>query len=172
MNAKNTAKGPRQKKAGPSPVRENARLSAATAIDLLFEQLGGPDQARLVQLWRHWEMVMGENLSALGRPLGRKDRTLLVGAQDAMALQELSLQGPEMLERANAFMDKPFFTRVKVSLMQERPDLARKREQPEYRPEAPAPAPVLGAHLGRMKPDSPVARCYEAWARQAPGRGK
>lgn len=158
----------RPKAAGPSRSRENARLSAAKAIDLLFEHLGGADQGRLVQLWRHWEMVMGPDLSCLGRPLGHKANTLIVGAQDAMAMQELSMQATEILERANAFMDQDFFHKVRVTLMQERPDLARPREEPEYRAAPLPPGPSLGAHLGRMDPDSPVTRCYQAFA----GRGK
>lgn len=161
-------KSARPKARGPSRSRENARLSAAGAIGLLFEHLGGADQSRLVQLWRHWEMVMGRDLAALARPLGHKESTLLVGAEDAMALQELSMQVPEILERVNAFMDQDFFRKVRVMLMQDHPDLARPREKREYVAPPLPPGPSIGAHLGRMNPDSPVTRCYQAWA----GRGK
>lgn len=89
-------------------------------------------------------MVLGDELASLARPLGlaweEKPRSggwrtaaatpsgeagpysdsgnlLLLGAEDGMAMQELQLQAEEILERVNAFMEKPFFARVKVSLI-------------------------------------------------------
>ncbi|MDL2207517.1 DUF721 domain-containing protein, partial [Desulfovibrio sp. OttesenSCG-928-M16] len=76
---------------GQAPWRKRAYAthSVHEAVTKLFISLGGADQARLVELWRHWEMVMGEMLAPLGRPLGHKDATLFIGAEDAMAMQEL-----------------------------------------------------------------------------------
>lgn len=158
----------------PSRKREHATLSANEAINTLFSHLGGKDQARLVQLWRHWPMVMGDMLAPLGFPLGHKEKTLLVGAEDAMALQELAMQSEEILERVNAFMSEAFFTKVNVSLMQNKPDLARPRP-PAQQPGKPAPLPPppkLGAKLAHMDPDSPVTRCYQAWMNRAEQKEK
>lgn len=163
--------GERQKK-GPSPKREGRAKAAPEAVRALFASLGGQHQARLVELWRHWRMVMGEDITPLARPLGHKDRTLLVGAEDGMAMQELSLLAEEMRDRANAFMGNEFFSKVRVSLPQGKPDLAReRRERPE--PEAPPP-PVPAASgdlLGVLPPDSPVGRCYAAYAARRRGGG-
>jgi hypothetical protein len=39
-----------------------------------------------------------------------------VGAEDAMLAQELQFQSGEILERVNAFMESPYFRKVRVSL--------------------------------------------------------
>ena len=109
---------------------------------------------------------MGDDLAALAFPLGHKDDILLIGAEDTMAMQELFLQSPEILERANAFMDSEFFLHVKVSLMQGQRDLSRQRPRRPHSPLAPVPPPKparLGALLGKLNPDSPVTRCYQAY---------
>lgn len=141
----------------PSPV---ARRIGELLPDVLTGLGGDPVRLRLVQLWRHWEMVLGPELAPLARPLGHHKDTLLIGAEDAMLMQELHLQSGEILERVNAFMEGPFFASVKVSLRFQRTELDNI---------APPPAPPLpaaerpqltGSALAAMRADSAVARCY------------
>lgn len=109
---------------------------------------------------------MGEDIAGLGVPLGHKEGVLLIGADDNMAMQELSLQSVEILERANVFMDKEFFRQVKVLLMQGQPDLSRKPARRSDRPVRSSPPPKpprLGGLSGKLDPDSPVTRCYKAY---------
>lgn len=148
--------------------RKLGPLAAERVMDGVLRGLGSsPEQARLSLLWRHWEIVMGEELAPLARPLGHRDDTLLVGADDAMSLQELHLQADEMLERVNAFMEKPFFRTVKVSLILGKAELdgplrcAAAFE--EYTPPLPRSA-ADGRYLSDMNPDSPVARAYARFA--------
>lgn len=149
----------------PSPKRERRPRSTAEAVSALFQQLGGQDQGRLTALWKNWDSIMDDTVRSLGYPLGHKDSALLIGADDNMAVQELSLLSADILERANAFMGQPFFTRVRVTLTQGRPDLTRPRapaQPPQQEPERHFPR--LGRLLGKLDPDSPVTRCYEAFA--------
>lgn len=128
--------------------------------DVLAGLGGDPLRLRLVQLWRHWDMVLGPELAPLARPLGHHKDTLLIGAEDAMLMQELHLQSGEILERVNAFMEGAFFASVKVSLRFQRTELDSIG--------APPPPPLLaaerprltGSALDKMRPDSAVARCY------------
>ena len=122
---------------------------------------------------------MGPDLGMLARPLGHHRDLLLIGAEDAMLAQELHLMSGELLERANAFMEEPFFGGVKVSLLMGKAGLdvtARKPlaedEQGWRAPRRYVPEPVLanGTFLGRMNPASPVARAYARFAEKA-GRG-
>ncbi|MDR1490330.1 MAG: DUF721 domain-containing protein [Desulfovibrio sp.] len=110
----------------PSALRAEQSCSAAEAVRDLFAGLGRPWQGRLKELWRHWDMVAGEEIARIGRPLGygSKDRSLLLGVDDAMALQELSLQRDDILERSNAFMNETFFLNLKVRLLQDQTDLS------------------------------------------------
>lgn len=128
--------------------------------DVLAGMGGDPLRMRLVQLWRHWEMVLGPELAPLARPLGHHKDTLLIGAEDAMLMQELHLQSGEILERVNAFMEGPFFAAVKVSLCFQRTELDN-IVAPTPRPLPAAERPQLtGSALEGMRADSAVARCY------------
>lgn len=134
---------------------------------------GDAARLRLVQLWRHWEMVLGPELAPLARPLGHHGESLLIGAEDAMLMQELHLQSGEILERVNAFMEGPFFSCVKVSLRFQRTELDS-IGAPPVPPAPPAVRPHLtGEALRAMRPDSPVARCYARYVALArPGNAK
>ncbi|MCC8194279.1 MAG: DUF721 domain-containing protein [Deltaproteobacteria bacterium] len=137
------------------------------ALSIFLDKRGGKEHARLTMLWEHWNMVMGEDLASLAAPLGHKKDVLLLAAEDSMAAQEIAMQSGEVLERVNAFMSGRYFSRIQVELVMGRNDLSRaspalRPQPPEYR----APKPErLGALKGALDPESPVARCYEAYLR-------
>ncbi len=122
-----------------------------------------PRRMLLEQLYKNWDIVLGEEISPLARPLGRRNTVLLIGCDDSCSMQELSFAVPEILERVNAFMNEEFFTRVELHLLMGRDGLSRVEitEVPErYVPPRPQ-------KLGRLRlPEgSPVAACYEAYLR-------
>ena len=143
-------------------------LSAADLVSkfLAAHPKGAADD--LVELWRHWEMVMGPELAGLAHPLGTRAGTLLVGADDNLILQELAFLTPEILERANAFLDNTRFTNVQASLMQGRASLenapalaADAQKQQTAPPSTPVSRPAPGP-LGKLTldPASPLGRAY------------
>lgn len=148
--------------------RKRGPLTAGQIMDNVLRGLGSsPDQARLSLLWRHWETVMGTALAPLAHPLGHRDGILFVGADDAMTVQELHMQGEEILERVNAFMEKPFFRAVKVSLVLGKTELdgPLRRAAPFEEISPPLPRSAAdGRYLDSMDPDSPVARAYASFA--------
>lgn len=141
----------------PGPAR------TGSVLEKVFISLGAsPEQAKLSRLWRSWDAVLGPDLAPLARPLGHHDDKLLIGAEDAVLLQELYYMGPEIVRRANDFLQEDFFTAVKVSLMLDHQDLDAPSpvlERSAGRPQEELPAPS-GASLGLMDPESAVARCY------------
>lgn len=134
-----------------------------TILERVFISLGAaPEQAKLNRLWREWAAVLGPDMAPLARPLGHHGDRLLIGAEDALLLQELYYMGPEIVRRVNAFLQEDFFTAVKVSLMLDHQDLDAPGPV-AARAAAPAPEPLpapSGASLGLMDPESAVARCY------------
>lgn len=162
--------------------RERRMRSSGEALALMVEKLGGQDQAMLVRLWNAWPDVMGEFLTSLGQPRGHKGSTLIIGAHDSIAMQELTMLSEEILERANAFLETPFFESIHVALMQGEQSLSRsdiqsqapKASQQPKRPAPPLPyeAPRIGALMGRLSPDSPITRCYEAYVNNPLKTGK
>ena len=134
-----------------------------SVLEKVFISLGAsPEQAKLSRLWRSWDAVLGPDLAPLARPLGHHDDKLLIGAEDAVLLQEFYYMGPEIVRRVNEFLQEDFFTAVKVSLMLDHQDLDAPSpvlERSAGRPKEEVPAPS-GASLGLMDPESAVARCY------------
>lgn len=162
------------------PLRDasHAGPSLGESLAALLEAMGGtPERAGLQRLWDNWESALGAELAALAMPLGhraarpsaraggREGATLLLGAEDAMLMQELRFRGDEILARVNAFLGRPYFSAVQVSLPLGRSAPERSRQQraaaavmqEPVKEGTPSPR---GIFLGAMNPDSPVARCY------------
>lgn len=161
------------RKPPPFAPREQRLLAAGEAISVFLDSYGGKERRHLTALWRNWPVVMGEDLAALAHPLGHKGDILLIGADDVMAMQELSLQTVEILERANAFMDSEFFKQVKLNLMQGRQALSLprpRRPDSPLRPLLPQKPARLGGLVGKLDPLSPVTRCYEAYLAMFAGK--
>lgn len=158
-----------------------APQGVAEGLAALLESMGGTrERAGLQRLWDNWETALGDELAALALPLGHKaprragagnaggGAILLLAAEDAMLLQELSLRSCEILERVNGFLGQAYFGEVKVSLALGRSAPVRSR--------APAKAPARGVsgggtlargiYLEGMDQDSPVARCYARFVRR------
>lgn len=134
-------------------------------------------RAQLRQLWRHWEMVLGTELSPLAVPLGRHHGVLHIGVEDAMLVQELQYARGEILERVNAFMGGPVFHKVAVELRMGREGLHR-ITAPDFvapvegdwrvSPQSVQETTVLtGRFLTSMEPHSPVARAYAHFLRRS-----
>ncbi len=97
----------------PRSRRVNALKSITEALADFLDKHGGGEHGRLTHLWEHWEMVMGGELASLAIPLGHKKDTLILAAEDSMAAQDIAMQSGEVLERANAFKNQPYLSRIK-----------------------------------------------------------
>ncbi|MDQ7031895.1 MAG: DUF721 domain-containing protein [Desulfonauticus sp.] len=73
----------------------------------------------LVKLWKQWSKVLGEPLGQYVYPLGRKGKTLIVGAKESLILQEAYFVGEEILNKVNTFLGERFFDTVKVKMLDE-----------------------------------------------------
>lgn len=91
-------------------------MQLGNEIFLLLKSMGGnPKRARLASLWNEWGEVMGGEFSR-ALPLGHHDRTLLLGVEDAMEIQELGLQSNLILEKVNEYMEEEYFSRLRIFL--------------------------------------------------------
>lgn len=127
-----------------------------------------PDGAHyhLSRLWRHWPEVVGEHIAELAAPIGHRGTTLVLGAEDQMLLQDLGMYSPAILEQVNAFLGMNFFDKVRVDLIGDHVSLdALPGNEPPAPPFATRKPDRLGGLTGRLDPDSPVARAYQAYVR-------
>lgn len=121
-------------------------------------------QYHLHRLWKHWPEVVGEHYASIVHPIGHRNTTLILGVEDHFIMQEMAHYSPMLLEQANDFLGMKFFDKVRVELIGDHVSLdaipgavpGKQRLKPK-KPER------LGALLGKMDPNSPVAKCYKAY---------
>lgn len=132
---------------------------------------------RLVALWTAWDAVVDPDLARLAKPLGHKDRTLFLGVEDAIAMQEVSLQTPDILHAVNTALGEPFFDKVRLDLLRGRTSLDAVAESVSVSREK-APRPIHSVanalsgdtrEIGTLRPGfsriPAVERCYQAYVR-------
>lgn len=161
-------KRPRGRKGNRVKDVRHAAEALRLALERLEQTCRSGEHARLRELWRNWGMVMGDELSMLALPLGQRSGVLLVGAEDHLVMHELSFCTPEILERANAFMDEEFFRKVELHLHMGEEVLDQKPQitsSTQFRPPPERPAGLDGtfAHTRNLNPDSPVVKSYAAY---------
>ena len=157
-------------------------VAACEILAKVMQRLGmsadeGWLRERLRQLWINWNMVMGPDLADMAHPLGRHGSVLLLGAEDALLVQELHFQSGEILERVNAFMEKAVFDSVKVELLLGRQDVRLQSLSREPSPDGTnwrtprgpvdVQTPLSGAYLSSMDAQSIVARAYANFVRRS-----
>ena len=148
-------------------------VEASSLIHAFLDRSRHGKNLALAELWRHWDTVLGPGLASLALPMGHREATLLIAAEDHLIMQELSFLAPEILERVNAFLDEDRFQEVHFSLLGKRRSLnSPAAPDPRRAPPAPhCPDPNnLGALWDSMDPDTPLGRCYRAYVRRF-GRG-
>jgi len=124
-----------------------------------------PKNAQIIQLWRNWPMVMGRFLSPVAKPLGCRGKTLIVGAEDNLILQDLNMCSKEILERTNAFMGEDCFERVEFRLcLNKTPlNLVKIPELENLPPPNLPPRPDKAGFF--LDPNSPIGLCHQAYLR-------
>jgi hypothetical protein len=129
---------------------------------------------RLVALWDSWSEIVGPEVAELARPLGHNKTTLLLGVEDAVAMQEISFQTPDILRMVNASLGESVFDKVRLDLIGGRTSLDTIAAS---FPKRPGTSPLLSArnrlpppvNLGALQDDfskiPAVERCYKAYVR-------
>lgn len=148
--------------------RLNSAIDLEQAIVKLLESMGGdPQKAKFVHLWEEWETILGEDLAALAIPLGTDKKHLLVGVEDALAMQEAQCQKDEILQKVNAWLGEEYFEDARLSLMLGRDARQAKNNDvqlPENSEKETISPKATGIFLKEMDPDSPVAKAYAIYA--------
>lgn len=130
-----------------------------------LERSGNPVELRLVRLWKTWPEVIGPEMAEMLRPLGHRKRTLILGAEDSMIIQEFSFFAPEILDKVNSALGQAYFDKVHIELLSGKPQLDRIRQRRLTRKlDRPRP-PNLGSLLDRLPADTPAGRAYRKYLR-------
>lgn len=97
--------------------KSSSPMLVGESIFRLLEAMGGNrERSRFADLWENWRDVVGEELAELAGPLGYDGHTLILRAEDGMAIQEARMRGEEFLECANSYLRKTYFDKLKIDL--------------------------------------------------------
>jgi hypothetical protein len=80
-------------------------------------------ELRLAAMWKNWPEIVGADVAKLAKPLGRSKTTLLLGVEDAIAMQEVSFYAQHILRTVNASLGDFFFDKVRLDLIGTRTSL-------------------------------------------------
>lgn len=80
-------------------------------------------ELRLAAMWKNWPDIVGTDVAELAKPLGHKRTTLLLGVEDAVAMQEASFHAPRILRSVNTSLGETFFDKVHLDLIGARTSL-------------------------------------------------
>lgn len=121
------------------------------------------DGLRFTTLWRAWEDVLGP-LAPLMKPLGHKDRTLILGVEDSLLMQEAAFYTDQILTNVNAFLEEEVFDKVRVNLLMGKTPLDAIRS---FGPEKPPSLVLDPGRVGGLTDlkdgDTALARAYRAY---------
>jgi len=123
-----------------------------------------PREDALTPLWQNWNIVL-DDLSERVFPMGAKQKTLLLGVEDNMEMQEMRMEYNSILDRVNSFMlytgEKKYFDKLEFSLLRGRTPMKGENVLPEISRSA-----TLYVHPSR-RPDlisgSLLEKLYEAY---------
>lgn len=130
------------------------------ALRRFFDRKDTHDDLCLAKLWDAWDSIFEPEISQLIRPLGHKKDILLLGAEDAIVMQEFTYFSDQILDKVNNFLGKQFFGRVRIELLKGRSPLNAKLLPPIPSKTSPVKPEGLGTMTQSMNPSSPVARAY------------
>ncbi len=122
---------------------------------------------KMVSLWRNWAQVVGPEVGELAWPLKHTKRTLVLGCEDAMAMQEASYYGDWILQQVNAYLKFDCFKKVQLELLRGRQPLNECFGQlivgRELKKTIPTPPPGLRTLNKVPAEDTPEGRAYRSY---------
>lgn len=161
----------------PKSLRNRKMLSLPDGLRNFLSRKKGTESMRLARLWLAWGEVLGPELSQMVKPLGNRERTLLLLVEDSMVMQEIHYQLQTILRLVNEYIgtdEGVFFTKAQLSLPKGKQGLdSYKGLEPHVTFEYSVPEPPgLDDLVGRFDPNSPIGRCFNAYINYFKERGK
>ncbi len=137
----------------------------AKALDEFFQgRKNGQKELHIAKLWSNWEQIMGSVLAAMARPVGHRDRVLVLGVEDSVVMQELVFYSQDILQRVEAFLGWRPFDKVKLELLNSRTSLDMLRLEHSWQEVSAVEmySSLQKAELD-LDPGTAVGSCYQAY---------
>lgn len=135
--------------------------------DLIKKYAKNPHQDILRELWDNWDMVCPQEVYSLVKPFAYKGKTLFLGADNPVDLQEIRMYYAEILEHVNIFLDSyglnNYFEKLEFSLIQGKKSLLERESMPEHFQRCFPPRPREYGGKIDFHGNKSLERCYEAY---------
>lgn len=122
------------------------------------------------ELWDNWDLVCPGEVLSLAKPCGIKGKSLLIGADTPLDLQEVRMYYSEILERANVFLKsyglEDYFEKIEMTLLQGKKSLLEREKMPEHFVNVLPPRPQKYGGKIDFRGNKSLQRCYEAFCRR------
>jgi len=135
---------------------------ASEIIPDIIDKKGGREKFALIRLWKNWEKVLGKDLAQLARPIGTKGKTVIIGVEDSILMQELTFYSPDILKKINQFLGNELFDKITYKLLEDKAPLdsivlEKKEKQGKNKIKIPD---IVGYLRESISPKSPVYKAY------------
>ncbi len=132
--------------------------------DYFRKKQSGAEKLHMAQVWANWAQIMGPVLNTLARPLGCRENTLILGAEDSVVMQELRFYTQDILERIESFLGRCPFDKVRLELLNDRTSLDMVGLEHTW--QVPGPEHMIFEPETpelELDPSTPVGSCYQAY---------
>ncbi len=97
--------------------------SVKDILELFLEKSPYKEKLKFSKLWVEWDKVVGEHLCSIVYPLGKKGRTLIIGVENNIVMQEVFFRKKEILKKIDEFLGFQPFDDVVIELIMGRTPL-------------------------------------------------
>ena len=139
--------------------------TAAQALEAFLSRRGLNLEMQIAEVWKQWPRIIGPGLQELVRPVGKRKRTLRLGAANSLVMQECSFYSEQILEKVAACLGWQPFDKISFELLENKVCLDEVFVGCDFQTQAVAPPDALGGLLDAVPEDSPVGSCYRSYLR-------
>ncbi|MCF8109124.1 MAG: DUF721 domain-containing protein [Desulfohalobiaceae bacterium] len=139
--------------------------TAAQALEALLSRRGMKQEMQIAEVWKQWPRIIGPGLQDLVRPVGKRKRTLRLGAANSLIMQECSLYSEQILDKIAACLGWQPFDKISFELLENKVCLDQVFVGCDFQTYTAAPPEILGGLLDAVPEDSPVGSCYRTYLR-------
>lgn len=97
--------------------------SISQALQKYIENQGIKTELDIAKIWNYWSMILGPQLADLAKPLGRRKKTLIIGAKNSTIMQELNFSSQEILDKIYDFLGWQPFDNICFELLEKKTSL-------------------------------------------------
>ncbi|MCF8039497.1 MAG: DUF721 domain-containing protein [Desulfohalobiaceae bacterium] len=120
---------------------------------------------QIAGIWKNWSHIVGPRLIELARPLGKRKKTLVIGVENSLAMQELVFYSEQILEQVEEYLGWQPFDKISFELLHNSTSLDQLSLGNDYQARPVKIPDSIGGLKGRLPEESAVGSCYRAYLR-------